>query len=93
MSSGRCAGCGFTDSTRRTGQHIMTCPQYLHLYATTPDRCLDPRREYQRHRAYTSTTAGAAARRDDRLRHRFAQLDHRAGLHRARTPADRQVDD
>lgn len=89
MPSGRCSGCGHTDSSKKVAAHITTCPAYLDLYLTEPQRCLSPSAEARRHR--TADTAQARAqRRDLRLRHRFAELDQqvRTQIDRWRTPPD-----
>jgi hypothetical protein len=90
MSAGRCAGCGRVDSCRKVSEHIVACGRYADLFATSPQLCLDPAAEFARHRAVTDTEHARAARRDARLRTRFAELDHRQTVSKTRwrTPPD-----
>lgn len=49
MARGRCAGCGQEDaSAKKIERHINTCPQYLDLWRTDPDRALSPTAEAER---------------------------------------------
>lgn len=77
MAAGRCAGCGHTDSSTKVRLHIMTCPDYLALYLSEPDRCLDPEAEHHRYRTEDNTSEARADRRDLKLQQRFAEMDRR----------------
>ncbi len=74
MAIGRCSGCGRTGQPKKMQQHVLECSAYLDLFGTDPDRCLDPETEQARHRA-ADTVEARAARRDVRLRRRFAEID------------------
>lgn len=89
MPSGRCSGCGFSDSSKKVAVHISTCQGYLNLHLTEPSRCLSPAEEAERHRR-ADTAQARAHRRDQRLRVRFAELDQqvRTQGERWRTPPD-----
>lgn len=52
----------------------MTCPHYIELYHSEPDRCLDPEAEYERYRTDDDTSEARAERRGLRLQHRFTEL-------------------
>jgi hypothetical protein len=90
MAAGRCAGCGHTETVRKVELHILTCQHYLTLFRSEPGRCLAPEAELQRHRTHDNTSEHRAARRDDRLRHQFADLDRQQqrSVARWRTPPD-----
>lgn len=87
MAQGRCVGCGHIGSSAQVGIHVLTCLEYLALYRTSPENCLDPETAYQRHRQETSQAR--AERRDQRLG-RYEAIDRQHELEAARwkTPAD-----
>lgn len=91
MAAGRCAGCGCTDSARKIGLHVMTCPQYIELYRCEPGRCLDPEAEYQRYRTEEDTAEARAHRRHLRLRDSFAETQARQALQAARWRQPRDI--
>lgn len=74
MPSGRCSGCGHSDSPKKVSTHVVSCPQYLLLHQTDPALCLSPAAEAEKYRR-ENTAEARAARRDTRLHHRFAELD------------------
>lgn len=88
--TGRCAGCGLTDSPKKVRLHVMTCPDYLALHHSEPGRALDPEAEYERHRTEDNTSEARAERRDLKLRTRFAETQRRqsAQADRFRRPRD-----
>lgn len=75
MAAGRCAGCGRTGAVRKIQAHALTCQKYITLYATSPQRCLDPEAEYIRYQTEDNSPEARAERRDARLRERFSHLD------------------
>ncbi len=75
MPAGRCAGCGFTESCARVKVHVLYCPQYLALFRNTPNQCLDPAQEYQRHREREGTREARALRRAARMHERFVERE------------------
>jgi hypothetical protein len=77
MAAGRCAGCGETASSRQVKIHILNCARFLELFREHPDRCLDPDAEFHRFRIEDDSPEARAGRRDERLRHRFAEQDIR----------------
>jgi hypothetical protein len=89
MAQGRCAGCGYSGSCVQVGTHILTCPDYLELFRNSPDKCLDPEAEYQRHKDEDNSET-RAERRDQRLAQRHAEADRLHALEEARwrKPAD-----
>lgn len=89
MPSGRCSGCELTGSSKKIAVHIITCHAYLELHRRNPAGCLSPQAEADRHRS-GNTPEARATRRDERLRVRFAELDHevRVQTGRWKTPAD-----
>lgn len=58
MTKGRCAGCGYEDSSIRVADHTMDCPEFAKLYREAPDKALDPEVEYTRHQEYLLTPEG-----------------------------------
>lgn len=88
--AGRCAGCAYTDSTRKVAAHLLTCERYIALYHADPARALDPDAEYRRHRAAESSIAARTGRRDARLRSRYRQIavQYAQQTDRWKTPAD-----
>ncbi len=84
MPTGRCAGCGFSDSCTKVKGHILGCPEYLALFRKTPERCLDPAAEHARFKAEDDTSEARAERRDQRLSDRFAEMDRLASIQAAR---------
>lgn len=82
--TGRCAGCGNTASSRKIEIHILTCDQFLALFKSTPQRCLDPQAEFERFKSEEDTPEARAVRRGQRLQQRFLEFDAIA-----RTQADR----
>lgn len=90
MAMGRCSGCGLVGSCKKVEIHVLTCPSYLTLFRTEPERCLDPASEQQRYKTHEDTSQARAARRDTRLRHRFAEMDRHQSMQaqRWRTPKD-----
>ncbi len=84
MATGRCAGCGRTDSTRKISQHIVGCPQYLNLFQEHPDRCLDPAAEYERYRRDDDSPVARAERRGTRLAERFDEINRHYAASRER---------
>jgi hypothetical protein len=89
MPAGRCAGCGYSDTLRRTQLHVLTCPDYLARYAAEPASAPDPATAMAAHQA-ANTAEQRAMARDGRLRERFVDLDRRQTRQRERwsTPAD-----
>lgn len=89
MALGRCAGCGRTGSCKKVEVHALTCPQYLELFRTQPERCLDPAAEHDRHKEQ-NTSEARAAQRDIRLRARFAEMERQQNIQgqRWRKPKD-----
>lgn len=75
MPRGRCAGCGRHGSPTQVCVHILGCAEYLRLYRESPERCLDPEAEYERHNAAQNTPEARAERRGARLTLRFAETD------------------
>lgn len=56
MTRGRCAGCGKEDaSCKKIKTHIASCPEYLELWTTDPDRALDPEEEFLRWKAHVES--------------------------------------
>lgn len=67
MSRGRCSGCGLEDaSCSKIRTHVMSCPQYVALFQSEPQRCLDPEDEYVQHKAWLGSEEGQAAREERR---------------------------
>lgn len=67
MSRGRCSGCGLEDaSCSKIRTHVMSCSEYVALFKTTPDDCLDPEDEYVKHRQWLESEEGQAAREERR---------------------------
>lgn len=85
--AGRCSGCGLSDSSKKVTAHITTCPDYIALYYSEPDQCLDPVAEYRKHRE-ADTFEARAERRNERLHERFAEMErlHSIQVARWRTP-------
>ncbi len=73
MATGRCAGCGRTDSLRKVGLHIVECEAYIKVFLHHPERALDPAAEYERHRTENTPEVRAEAR-GHRLHARFAEI-------------------
>lgn len=89
MAVGRCSGCKVTGPRKKIENHVLSCPQYLELFRADPARALDPVTEARRY-AQEDTCAARAARRDVRLRERFAEMDAHASAQadRWRVPHD-----
>jgi len=91
MAQGRCAGCGLIDnSSTKIRQHVVSCPDYLKLFKTTPERALEPAAEFVRWQAEDNTKEQRAEAKDTRLAKKFAELDQRRVNQVARwvTPPD-----
>ncbi len=90
MPSGRCAGCGYTNSDRKTAQHVIACDDFTVLFQSNPGKALNPIAEYRRHKTEEMTADARAARRDVRLTATFEQLSIQQDLQtkRWRTPKD-----
>lgn len=95
MAAGRCAGCGYTSSTRKTELHVLSCPDYLALYREHPDKALDPAAELVRHQTEEDTREVRAERRGRRLTKRYAELERAYAQQTARfaSPPDILDDD
>lgn len=90
MPVGRCPGCALTGSLRRVHIHVLNCPEFSELFRSDPDRCLDPADEYIRFREEEDVPEERAARRDERLKERFAEMGRLqdAQTRRWQTPVD-----
>jgi hypothetical protein len=75
MATGRCAGCGRTDSLRKITVHIIECADYAALYERDPGLALTPQAEYDRFRREDDTPEAHARQRDQRLKARFAEIN------------------
>lgn len=75
MATGRCSGCGRTDSLRKIRLHILHCTRYEHLFHHEPDRALDPAAEHQRYQAEERNPEARAEQRGERLEVRFAAIN------------------
>ncbi len=80
MATGRCAGCGFTDSSKKVEVHALACQGYLELFRTAPGQCLDPVVEQARYRNEEDTSEARAQRRDKRLSDRYAETEYLSDL-------------
>lgn len=78
MTQGRCPGCGLVDaSCKKITSHVLHCPDYIALYKSDPDKCLDPESEYLRWRTEDQSVEARAAAKEERLAARFAENDSR----------------
>lgn len=84
MPTGRCAGCGFTNSSKKVQVHVLDCSDYLALFRQSPQRCLDPDAEHARYKAEEDNSTARAKRRDRRLQDRFAELERQASIQATR---------
>lgn len=84
MPTGRCAGCGYSGSCTKVKMHVLVCPDFLAVFRENPERCLHPAAEYARFKAEDDTSEARAERRDQRLRHRFAEMERLAAIQAAR---------
>lgn len=75
MATGRCAGCGRTNSARKISLHVLECAEYLALFQRDPSRALTPVAEYDRYRREDATPEARAVRRGQRLHVRFAEIN------------------
>lgn len=70
MARGRCAGCGLEDpSAKKVERHVASCPDYLALYRTSPEKALSPEDEMKRWSEVTSSDEyqeAKAAEKDER---------------------------
>jgi hypothetical protein len=90
MATGRCAGCGRTDSHRKISLHIVDCHKYLELFQQHPERCLAPVAEHERYRTEDNSPVARAEQRGTRLTARFAEINqhHQRTAARWRRPKD-----
>ncbi len=90
MPTGRCSGCGYSDSCKKVEVHVLACAGYRQRFAEAPGQCLDPAAEHARFKAEEDTREARAERRDQRLSDRFAEMDRLAAhqVDRWRQPPD-----
>lgn len=90
MPLGRCAGCGLTAAATRVKHHVRICPEFLTLFQTARQRCLDPISEHSRFTTEEDTPECRSQRRNNRLAERFIELQELTSrqIARWRTPAD-----
>lgn len=91
MPSGRCAGCGLTDAPTKVKLHVLSCPGYLRLHREHPERCLDPVAEFTRYKNEEDTREARAARRDNRMAGRAAEIQRRAAVASARLARPKDI--
>jgi hypothetical protein len=67
MSRGRCSGCGAENaSCKKIRTHVNTCPEYISLFKSEPEKCLDPEDEYRRHQQFLKTDDAQVAKDEAR---------------------------
>lgn len=75
MSAGRCAGCGFTNSScKLVRSHVMNCEEYLALWRDSPDKALSPEDEFARYSESGDAASDKQTKKDDALDARFRKL-------------------
>jgi hypothetical protein len=84
MATGRCSGCGRTDSLRKISTHIVDCFAYLDLFQRDPARALGPAAEYERYRAEDRSPEARAEQRGERLQVRFAEINRQQAVSASR---------
>jgi len=55
----------------------MSCPEYIALFRTSPEKCLDPTDEFIRFGLEEGSDESKADAKEERLTKRFAELDAR----------------
>lgn len=91
MPTGRCAGCGFTNSERKTRQHVIACDAFLVLFRDQPARALDPLLEFARYQSEEQTADARALRRDVARTERFSELSTLQDLQTRRWARTRDI--
>ena len=84
MPTGRCSGCGWIAASKRVKLHVLTCQEFLDLFRTDSTKALDPEKDYAQFKDEENSSEARAERRDQRLRKRFAEMEHHQSLQTAR---------
>lgn len=77
MTAGRCAGCGYTNSSCKTVRaHVLSCPEYRKVWQTDRARALDPEAEWTRWTQEEGSPEAKEAERD-RTREWWREVNQR----------------
>ena len=90
MSRAQCPGCMKLASCREVRYHILTCGEYLDLFKSEPDECIDPERYLRERQAENKDEDVKEERRAKRYEKHLQQVAAEISFDKERwaTPPD-----